>query len=38
MEKIKITVFADPVCTWCWGSVPVIRALKYRYGEQLEIS
>ena len=37
MGKIKITVFADPVCTWCWGSVPVIRALAYRYGEQLEI-
>lgn len=38
MEKIKISVFADPACTWCWGSVPVIRALAYRYGEQLEIS
>lgn len=37
MNKMKITVFADPVCTWCWGSVPVIRALGYRYGEQLEI-
>lgn len=37
MDKIKITVFADPVCTWCWGSVPVIRALAYRYGEQLDI-
>lgn len=35
---MKITVFADPVCTWCWGSVPVIRALAYRYGEQLEFS
>lgn len=37
MDKIRITVFADPVCTWCWGSVPVIRALAYRYGEQIEI-
>lgn len=36
MDKVKITVFADPVCTWCWGSVPVIRALAYRYGERLE--
>ncbi|MBO7301210.1 MAG: DsbA family protein [Bacteroidaceae bacterium] len=35
---MKITIFADPVCTWCWGSVPVIRALAYRYGEQLKIS
>lgn len=38
MSKMRITVFADPVCTWCWGSVPVLRALEYRYGEQLEIS
>ena len=36
MNRMKITVFADPVCTWCWGSVPVVRALSYRYGEQLE--
>lgn len=35
MNKVKITVFSDPVCTWCWGSVPVLRALAYRYGEQL---
>lgn len=36
MKKIKISVFADPACTWCWGSVPVVRALHYRYGKQLE--
>mgnify|MGYP003294161192 CR=1 FL=1 len=36
MDKMKITVFSDPVCTWCWGSVPVIRALAYRYGGQIE--
>ncbi len=36
MNRVKIIVFADPVCTWCWGSVPVIRALRYNYGEQLE--
>lgn len=33
---MKISVFADPACTWCWGSVPVVRALRYRYGKQLE--
>lgn len=38
MEKVRITVFADPTCTWCWGSVPILRALAYRFGEQLEIS
>ena len=38
MNKVKVTVFADPVCTWCWGSVPVTRALAYAYGENVEIS
>ena len=37
MSNMKITVFADPVCTWCWGSVPVLRALTYRYGNQVEV-
>ncbi len=37
MEKLRITVFADPVCTWCWGSVPVLRAIEYRLGEDVEI-
>ena len=37
MEKIRILIFADPICTWCWGSVPVVRALKYRYGSQVDV-
>lgn len=37
MNKLKITVFADPVCTWCWGSAPVLRALEYRLGENVDI-
>ena len=37
MNKLKITVFADPVCTWCWGSAPVLRALEYRMGENVDI-
>lgn len=37
MEKLKITQFVDPACTWCWGSSPIMRALEYRYGEQIEI-
>ncbi|MDT4761085.1 DsbA family protein [Sphaerochaeta sp. PS] len=35
---VEIVEFTDPVCTWCWGSEPVLRALKARYGNQLEIS
>ena len=37
MKKLRITVFADPVCTWCWGSAPVLRALEYRLGDMVEI-
>lgn len=37
MDKLKITVFADPVCTWCWGTAPITRAIEYRYGSSVEI-
>ena len=37
MKNLKITVFADPVCTWCWGSVPVLRALEYSLADKVEI-
>ena len=37
MSNMKITVFSDPVCTWCWGSVPVWRALAYHYGDSVEL-
>lgn len=34
---IEILAFTDPVCTWCWGSEPVLRKLEVWYGEQLRI-
>ena len=37
MKNLKVTVFADPVCTWCWGSVPVLRALEFRLADKVEI-
>jgi len=37
-RKIEIVEFTDPVCTWCWGSEPVLRKLEARYGDQVEIS
>ena len=37
MERLKITIFADPVCTWCWGTSPIMRAIEYRYGSGVEI-
>lgn len=38
MKNLKITIFADPVCTWCWGSSPVVRALEYRLGDKVEVN
>ncbi len=37
-NRVEIIEFTDPVCTWCWASEPVLRALKERYGDQLDIS
>ncbi|MBQ3189453.1 MAG: DsbA family protein [Bacteroidaceae bacterium] len=37
MDRLKITIFADPVCTWCWGTSPITRALEYRYGDNIEL-
>jgi putative protein-disulfide isomerase len=34
---IEIIEFTDPVCTWCWGSEPVLRKLETHYGDQLRI-
>ena len=34
---MNILAFTDPVCTWCWGSEPVLRALEWRYGPSLTI-
>lgn len=35
---VEITAFTDPVCTWCWGSEPVLRAVQERYGDQVRIT
>lgn len=35
---VEIIEFTDPVCTWCWGSEPVLRKLKTKFGEQVKIS
>lgn len=34
---IEVVEFTDPVCTWCWGSEPLLRALGTRYGDQLKV-
>lgn len=37
-KVIEIIEFTDPVCTWCWGSEPVLRTLEARYQDKLKVS
>lgn len=36
-DAVELIAFTDPVCTWCWGSEPVLRKLEVWYGEQVKI-
>lgn len=35
-DKLIITNFTDPICTWCWGTEPVLRTLETYYNEEIE--
>ena len=35
-DKVIITNFTDPVCTWCWGTEPIFRKLETHYPNQIE--
>jgi protein-disulfide isomerase-like protein with CxxC motif len=35
---IELIQFTDPVCTWCWGSEPLLGKLEARFGEQVRSS
>lgn len=37
MNKITIYQFTDPVCAWCWGNEPVVRAIDYLYGDRIDM-
>lgn len=37
-KVLEIIQFTDPVCTWCWGSEPVLRTLETRFGSKLKTS
>jgi putative protein-disulfide isomerase len=34
---VEIIEFTDPVCTWCWGSEPLLRKLETRFQGQVTI-
>jgi predicted DsbA family dithiol-disulfide isomerase len=36
-EMATLTQYTDPMCTWCWGSAPIIRHLQTVYGDQLRL-
>lgn len=35
-NKLIITNFTDPVCTWCWGEEPIFRRLETHFPGQIE--
>lgn len=35
-DKIIITNFTDPVCTWCWGTEPIFRKLETHFPGLIE--
>ena len=35
--KVEIIEFTDPVCTWCWGSEPLLKELKVKYKDQVKV-
>lgn len=36
MEKAKLFYFYDPLCGWCFGFSPVIKALEEKFKEEVE--
>ena len=37
MDGLHFIYFADPMCSWCYGFAPVMRALRSRYGDVAEV-
>jgi putative protein-disulfide isomerase len=35
-EKI-LWYIADPMCSWCWGFAPIVKAIRLNYSERLKI-
>ena len=33
---ILIKCFTDPICTWCWGSEPILRKLETHFAHQIQ--
>lgn len=35
---IEIIEFTDPVCSWCWGSEPLLKKLETRYEGKIKVN
>ncbi len=33
----EVILVADPMCSWCWGFAPAIRAIRQQYADRLNI-
>ncbi len=33
----ELVLFADPMCSWCWGFAPELAALRARFGDRLPL-
>lgn len=38
VPNFEVIEFTDPVCTWCWGSEPVLKKLEARFPKKIKIS
>jgi predicted DsbA family dithiol-disulfide isomerase len=36
-DRPTITQFTDPMCTWCWGSEPIVQRLRTAFGAQIRV-
>jgi len=36
-NRPTLTQYTDPMCTWCWGSEPIMRRLRTVLGDQIQI-
>lgn len=36
-DDATLVQYTDPMCTWCWGSEPIVRRLRTVFGDQLRI-
>ena len=37
MNERILWYIADPMCSWCWGFAPIVKAIKLNYSEYLKI-